>query len=300
MAFVDIEAIYPRPEDLQIRVFGDTWECLLRLRVFAQDDGADFEFDRVDGLAVTVRMGSRQVPLPEFLTKHPPTIWYADGSSLDGCHYVELPDGGVSPFDRDRIEIGNWDGVDIRQESQGEERRPASVQRSVIKCLLLDPEYRVVFDDDGTGEVADIVAIRWSEVDTSLPIEVALYHCKYAGAATAGGRVDDLYVVCGQAQRSVRWASSHGGPTALFGRLMEREARRTSAGRATRFDRGDMQTLRTLKDMSLVRRVSFSVHVVQPGLSRAAARQPQLELLAVTERYLQDTYGHPFNVVGSA
>lgn len=46
-------------------------------------------------------------------------------------------------------------------ESQGPEKCADSVKRSVIEMLLADPDpYHVVFGDDGTGEIADVVALR--------------------------------------------------------------------------------------------------------------------------------------------
>jgi hypothetical protein len=45
--------------------------------------------------------------------------------------------------------------------------------------------------------------------------------------------------------------------------------------------------------------VKLKVFVVQPGLSKAAASASQMTLLAVTERYLSDTYEVPFSVMCS-
>jgi hypothetical protein len=43
----------------------------------------------------------------------------------------------------------------------------------------------------------------------------------------------------------------------------------------------------------------FRIFVVQPGLSRARAITSQLELLAVTEAYLQETFGIAMTVYAS-
>ena len=55
-----------------------------------------------------------------------------------------------------------------------------------------------MIDDDGTGEVADLLALE----DDGERVIVHLVHCKYSSSAEAGARVGDLYVVCGQAHRS--------------------------------------------------------------------------------------------------
>lgn len=45
--------------------------------------------------------------------------------------------------------------------------------------------------------------------------------------------------------------------------------------------------------------VRLRVFVVQPGLSKEAATSKQMTLLAVSERYLTDTYQIPFEVICS-
>lgn len=57
----------------------------------------------------------------------------------------------------------------------------------------------MIFDDDGSGEIADIVA--FAEKDDEIILE--LYHCKYSNGKTPGGRINDLYEVCGQTEKSV-------------------------------------------------------------------------------------------------
>ena len=44
----------------------------------------------------------------------------------------------------------------------------------------------------------------------------------------------------------------------------------------------------------------FSVTIVQPGLAKARAESPHLELLAATESFLMDTWGMRFRVLASA
>ena len=65
-------------------------------------------------------------------------------------------------------------------------------------------------------------------------IDVEFYHCKYSKTAKAGGRINDLYVVCGQAQTSIRWMSSGEKRSDLFTHLMRREAQREARGTSTR------------------------------------------------------------------
>lgn len=283
-----------------LRIFTGEWQCRIQLHLFRQGDAVDFRFSRLDGTRVLIVQGQSSVPIEEFLTQEPPTIWFADGASLEGCQYVALPADPGSAFSRDRLVSWDWAGVDITTESQGEGRTVGTVQHRLIATLQEDNCYEVIFDDDGAGEAADVVAISCRDVQGRNRIDVDLYHCKFSGSKKAGGRVDDLYVVCGQAQRSVRWLISHESRTALFTHLLEREAIRAAKRRPTRFDRGDNRTLARLRDRSRYEEVSIRVHIVQPGLSSAQASVAQLELLGVTERYLSDTYGVLLNVICSS
>jgi superfamily II DNA or RNA helicase len=297
---VDLE-VCPRADDgpIVVRVFCDRWERLFQLELFSFNDSFDFRFTLTSGPQLNIRRGKAVEPLAEFFTEYPPVIWFADGSSLEGCKYVELPSNTLQPFPTERLTVLDWTGVDIKKESQGESRKGGTVQHRLIELLQGDSTYEVIFDDDGSGEAADVVAVRVLTDTERSTIEVELYHCKYAGGAP-GGRVDDLYVVCGQAQRSIGWLANHERRTELFTHLLKRDSMRTSQGRSTRFERGDVSTLMRIRDMSRMCEVRLRVAVVQPGLSVAAATRSQLTLLAVTERYLSDTYEIPLRVLCSA
>lgn len=297
---VDLEVL-PRSvsDPLLLRVYGERWECVMRLELFAVGESFDFRFVRERGVEAEIALGSRQATLWEFLTDTPPVIWFADGSSLEGCEYTRLPTEDMPPYDRNRLQVLDWSGVDIRAESQGEQRRAGTVQHRMIELLQREAAYAVIFDDDGAGEAADVLAIRTRQDEGIESIEVEMYHLKYAGGEP-GARVDDLYVVCGQAQRSTMWLASHDRRTDLFTHLLKRDDQRVGRGGATRLERGTQDLLLQLREMSRRSEVKLKVFVVQPGLSKAAASNSQLMLLSVTERFLSDTYEVPFSVVCSA
>src|SRR5207247_10797847 len=79
-----------------------------------------------------------------------------------------------------------------------------SIQHRLIRDLRgserTEP-YDVIFDDDGSGEAADVVGLRI----TGGKLAIHLYHCKYSRDGRPGARIDDLYAVFGQAQKSVLW-----------------------------------------------------------------------------------------------
>jgi len=298
---VDIAVVGHEPGDpLLIRVYCESWESVLRLEIMPVEDSFDFRFVHLRGIALDIGLGTKVELLAKFFTDTPPIIWFADGSSLEGCEFTELPAGDLLPYDPQRLEVADWSDVDIRAESQGEERRTGTIQHKVIQSLLQDASYDIIFDDDGANEAADIVAIKVDRTNpTTLRIVVEFYHVKYAGGAP-GRRLEDLYVVCGQAQRSASWFTNHLRRTDLFTHLLRRNDQRLQRGAPTRLERGTDELLLQIREMSRRADVKLKVYVVQPGLSRAQASEGQLALLAVTERFLSDTYEIPLRVICSA
>jgi hypothetical protein len=157
----------------------------------------------------------------------------------------------------------------------------------------------VVFDDDGKGEAADVVAIRLRESEKETWIDVEFYHCKFS-KDKPGARIKDLYEVCGQAQKSIHWMERHEKHVELFSHLLRREPKKSKNRQSSRFERGDHDELVKIKEMSELWPVRLKISIVQPGLSKENVSKTQLELLSVTENHLLETYQLPFSVIGSA
>ena len=102
--------------------------------------------------------------------------WYGDLSTA-ACTSSVILQNRIS-FDPANITVWNGKGVDLRKESQGAGKLPSSIQRRVIERILAGEfaTFDIVFDGDGTGEVADVVAIS----HTGDRILVYLFHCKYS------------------------------------------------------------------------------------------------------------------------
>lgn len=192
---------------------------------------------------------------------------------------------------RERIDDWTWTGTKIRVESQGIEKNPEAIQYRVIEELK-KKAFALIFDDDDHGESADVVAIE--ERDDSINVE--FWHCKYSMGDNPSYRIKDLYEVCGQAQKSVRWMEK---TRDLFTHLLRREPRRRAGQTGTRYVVGDQNDLLRLREKAESVKVSLRIFVVQPGLSKSAASSEQLELLAVTENYLLETFAVPFGVIAS-
>ena len=298
--------------DVSLELVSPSVDGPLRLSVSAADASEDIElqlFDR-DGVpafdflcrdSLRVQHGNGEPRSARaFFNEDPLVIWFADGSSLEGNQLVELRRTGP-PYDREKIEVWDWEGVQIRRESQGKRKNPNTIQARTISRLIGLNRYRVVVDDDGKGEAADIVAIHVVGEGPKREIAVDFYHCKFSAKETPGARIDDLYQVCGQAQKSIHWMTTPEKRTDLFTHLLRREAARGSKkGTTSRFQIGDNEELLSIREMSRSCPVSLRIFIVQPGLSKSRASLEQLELLSVSETYLFETFRIQFGVIASA
>lgn len=204
------------------------------------------------------------------------------------------PDREHPPYPRRALIVPNWgDGMDIRKESQGWPKDPNSIQARTIQHVRGLDDWDVILDDDGTGEVADIVAIRKQGSE----LRVMLTHCKYSSNDNPGARVADLYDVCGQAQRST---TSRSHLHSMFKRLIRRERNRVNNHGRDGFEVGDITQLYRLHDESQQLSTSFTIAIAQPGLSREQAADNQLQLLAATEVYVREVAKADFKVFCSA
>lgn len=301
LAEVDIVLVEPgRDGPLCFALESGSERAELELQLFEDGDTPNYRFVARGEASIEIRRGYRSSTesIVDFFYENPPVIWFVDGSSLEGNQSVQLRTPHP-PYDAAKIVAWDWAGTDIRRESQGTPKDPTSIQYRVIETLRAG-DYSVIVDDDGKGEAADVVAIRLTNIDGSpKAINVEFYHCKFSQDSKAGARIDDLYVVCGQAQRSVSWMTSPEKQTDIFTHLLRREARRRSGGGESRIEVGSKELLLELREMSRLVPIQLAVFVVQPGLSKSSISADQLQLLGVSENHLRDTFQLPFGVISS-
>jgi hypothetical protein len=300
--YLGIELVSPAETgDIVFRVIDDSSELAFRLELLPLNDDAvsTYRFVPVSGLDGTITKRQKAWALSEFFFENPPLITFADGSYLEGNMLVALPDI-YAPYDRERIVAWDWSAVDIKKEAQGATREPDSIQFRVIEDLKKAGGYGIIYDDDGSGESADVVTIKVAEDDARTTINVDFYHCKYSQESSSGSRVGDLYEVCGQAQKSISWLQNQLRRTELFVHLLRRDPKVRKGVELSRYQHGDRDTLAAIRNRSRMAALKLRVFIVQPGLSRSKATSDQLSLLSVTENFLLETYGVPLRVVGSA
>lgn len=278
------------------------WECDFVVAEHSQDGPIPLEirskgrsiaisFDIVDKAmafkchdACRLRIGSKEQSLQVALHENPPSIRFTDGAFMQGLELAELTEMDSTEFDAGTIATMDWTGVDLKTESQGPERNPSSVQGRVIQHLTtMRPGSEIIFDGDVSGEIADVIELQRH----GRLLDVHLYHCKYMLGSAPGGRINELYEVCGQAMKSVRWANPGSD---FLKRMLQQEERRLAAGQASRFIKGDRYTIERWIAERGEFRTRFHVTIVQPGYSKSKVDRTHLPLLGSLRAYLMSTY----------
>ncbi len=227
-------------------------------------EGLDDSDVKVDGLKAAT------ISLKQFFQENPPTMFLLNGCTISGCVHTDYGECDIQDIPSDRIEALKWDGVDYTIEShyKGNEPRDDSIQEYMMKRLMQSGA-KIVFNDDNSGESADIVAI-FMEDDA---IQFELVHCKYS-KAESGARLSDLYEVCGQAIVSLRYKWK---PEEFIKHLERRNA--TGVLKGKRFYCGDLDALEQVKKALKYSNVSFEFAIAQPGVKASALNDDMKRLL---------------------
>ncbi len=245
--------------------------------------------------SLKIRIAGKEESIEDYFSENPPVFFLSDTSIIEGCSRYYSNENYLYPFDINKIKTWDWIGVDLSIESQREEKRQNSIQYYTIQAIKDDFDF--VFDDDGSGEVADIVGIK--NIDDEELI-IHLFHCKFCpskdGVAKPGSRVDDVYQVSGQAVKSVKWVHN---VNQLFDRIESREKLRLSQNKSSRIDKGDFDLLMRLKKVSKFSKTRYQIIIVQPAISKNSATPELLSILGSAEAYIKETTGANLEVICS-
>ncbi|WP_426276196.1 DEAD/DEAH box helicase [Chryseobacterium sp. S-02] len=259
-----------------------------------------YSYSKIKGNDLFFTYGRNEnISIDDFFKKYPPIIRFSDSSKMYNDIFFEFK-YEFQAYNPELIETRIWTGVNITNESQYDKTKKTkitdSVQYFMVNELKKDEDYKIIFDDDDKDEISDIVGIKYFEEDYS-KVVVDLYHCKFSQKSKAGGRIKDLYEVCGQAQRSFHWKHRIEN---LINHLNFREKQRFEANKPSRFEKGGTEELYIFKRIiqSGFSKVIVNIHIVQPGISKAKISNEQLKLLGATEMLLKNT-GNNFNVIVS-
>ncbi|WP_051536346.1 hypothetical protein [Marinilabilia salmonicolor] len=227
----------------------------------------------------TIQYGNKNESLLSFFQDTTPTIWFADGSQLFGNLYVKLK---IQPdiISDELIIADNWTGVNIRKESQ--DIAPYiqdSIQYYFIEKIKND--FQIIYDDDGKGEIADIIGIN----DSDTMIDIHLYHLKYAKNGNVSNDIDNFYQVCGQAEKSLKWKHKDGRE--FFNHLFKRKTKKLEGNSCSRIIKGTEDDLENfLNQAKWSKAMRFHIYIVQPSLSKANPSNDILLLLGNVQHYL--------------
>ena len=235
-------------------------------------EGGQFDFElggEPERVSVTRREDGQD--LVDWLRNYPIDFYLADFSRLRGAELFRTQ-LDQHTFDRESITTFDWSGqgVDITREFGPGDGRSI---HDFVRDELSSRDDGVVIYDHRTGEIADFVMIR-SDGEKG---EIILFHVKASSSSTPGDRVADVYEVCGQVVRSLRWLHD-------LSRIRERLTRRLATG--SEIVVGDQSRLESLLSEVGSLSITYRVVVVQPGLSQVAIGADNQHVLAAANDYL--------------
>lgn len=296
---VDIKLIDPNETgDIKFGIFYEDKVLIeMILKIYKDSEGnPNYEFKKVNNKQLAeVIIGTKTYEIENYFTKlEVPSIWFVSGNYLEGNNFYELK-SIINEYDYNKIQSLNFTGIDLNVESQGyNPKKTNSIQFRMIEHLKKG-NYDIIFDDDGSGEIADIVTLK---VIDKTKIIVELYHLKYALQGKTSEQIKNLYEVCAQAQKSINWRFKRGKE--FIEHLLRREALRKQKGNFTRYELGDEAKMLEILDLINKRLpLDFEIYIVQPGLDKNKISNDQLNLLSVTESYLIERAAVKLNVISS-
>ena len=270
------------PKELTFSVVGLGLQYDLK---FVLEPRPRFSLVGEDNHQPTVGYAQRQL-LVDYLNDNPLHFFCADMSRFHGNQLFLARHGDITPFAVDRIASIDWvaNDVDIEVEFGDPQNGKISIHDH-LKTTLNSNEFDAVLYDHRTGEIADVITLTESD-DENI---VRLYHCKGSGGPTPGNRIGDVYEVCGQVVKSLKW-------TANKAFLLDKLRRRIEGGSV--MVRGTPERITEILS-SDSKPIRFQIALVQPGLSKANLSGDAGLVLAAAADYLRRSKGEELIVLAS-
>ena len=213
-----------------------------------------------------------------------PVVFFVDGAQLFANNYVEVKNH-PSPISLNAIEGIEWGATDLSHESQHvAPYDTSSIQYYFSQRIMND--YDVLYDDDNSGEIADLIGIK----DGEDAIHVHLYHLKYASGGTVSDQITNFYEVCGQALKCLKWRDRDMAKK-FFDHLFMRKIKKHGETSGSRFLHGTEEILEKFaSDANWKKDLKFHVYIVQPALSASSANAGEIfNLLGCVASFMKDT-----------
>jgi superfamily II DNA or RNA helicase len=237
------------------------------------------KINKITNIDARIHFGAQDQDLAEYFQNYTPIIWFADGAQLLQNQYIK-PRERAATIPLDKIISQAWPGVALNRESQGvAPYRQDSIQYYFINQLFED--FELIYDGDGKGEIADIIGIN----DSTQQIDIHMFHLKYAKKGAVGNDIDNLFQVCGQAQKSINWKYRAGRE--FFEHLFRKITKTENGVSCSRLIKGTETQLETLLTAAKwTKTMKFHMYIVQPGFAKNNVSDDILLLLGNTYHYL--------------
>ena len=142
--------------------------------------------------------------------------------------------------------------------------------------------------------MADLIGIN----ETENGIDITLYHLKFALRGKVSQDINNLYQVCGQAIKSVRW--KYLLAKKIFDQMLSRNERKIKNGYSSSILKGDVNDVERYREQALnSRELRFHIAIVQPGMSKQNITEEMLILLGNVKQYLFDVSAIDLQVICS-
>lgn len=281
----DFEIVESTADQIHFRLVGKSvnWDGLFSLNSFPLiSPFSDSE------KSLMIGRGDDAVSISDYLSEFPPRILLENFDYVEGNTVFDGLLGDVELDPSESISI-DWDGafVNIEIEKPIDKEIKAKSIFDWLQDRLLSSECSFVFNDDGSGEVADFVSL---EQINGINV-VTLYHCKASSKSKPGSRLLDLYDVCGQAIRSAIWVAGD----RLADRLDYRQKNTGVVGTL----KGTLEQFREVFAPENRIFLEFRLAIVQPGISFAKLDEGPKQLLLSTKKNARSANFREFSIFGS-
>ncbi|HYK89291.1 MAG TPA: DEAD/DEAH box helicase family protein [Acidobacteriota bacterium] len=265
---LSLETVSANEHEVRISIAGD----VIRGRATLRIDGGSFavQLDEVAHSIILIK-GTAEISLGDFLKSHPFDLYLSDFSRLHGAELFRAHvETGL--LDERKLVVVDWLGAGVNIMREATDAGDRSIHDH-LRNRLSHESYELLVYDHRSGEIADFVGFR----RTDNVLEVELFHCKAAHGPTPAARVEDVYEVCAQVVRSIRWLYK-------TGTLCDKLQSRTATGSEILV--GSRDAIGPLLEDARRLRVCYRVILVQPGLSKTAVGQNVSHVIAAASDYL--------------
>lgn len=258
-------------------------EISFQARCFLKENGASYEILSPLDKPLEFLQGRNIETIDEYFNEFSPRIFFADGSVVYGNHIVESR--LITPkFDIEKLIALDWGDTNLSNESmisKDGKIRTDSIQYAFAE--MIKDDFTVLINDDGAGEAADLIGIN----DDETGIDITLFHLKFAIGGKISGDINNLYQVCGQANKSIRWKYSHSRK--FFDSILKRNEKKESRKRPTSIVSGSIADVLRYKEQALnSKELRFHVAIVQPGFNKEHCSEEMQIVLGNVQQYLMD------------